>query len=90
MFDQLYDEVYGTSQNNNQITPEEVKKLEDSKKKKEDGMKKQSQLDNIVTLKNIDLKVKKGELVFIVGKIGSGKSSLLSALIGDLLPVSQK
>jgi len=42
MFDQLYDEVYGTSQNNNQITPEEVKKLEDSKKKKEDGMKKQS------------------------------------------------
>jgi len=40
-------------------------------------------------LKNIDIKIKKGDLVFIIGKVGSGKSTLLNALIGDLLPVSQ-
>ena len=32
--------------------------------------------------------IKKGDLVFIIGKVGSGKSTLLNALIGDLLPVS--
>jgi ABC-type multidrug transport system fused ATPase/permease subunit len=35
-------------------------------------------------LSNIDLKVKKGELIAIVGPVGSGKSSLLSALLGEL------
>lgn len=34
-------------------------------------------------LKNINLSVKKGELVAIVGKVGSGKSSVLSALLGE-------
>jgi ABC-type lipoprotein export system ATPase subunit len=40
-------------------------------------------------LKNIDVKIKKGDLVFVIGKVGSGKSTLLNALIGDLLPVPQ-
>ena len=35
-------------------------------------------------LKNIDLRVKKGELIAVVGPVGSGKSSLLSALLGEL------
>ncbi|KAL0487845.1 ATP-binding cassette, subfamily C [Acrasis kona] len=35
-------------------------------------------------LKDINLVVKKGELVVITGKIGSGKSSLLSALTGEM------
>lgn len=35
-------------------------------------------------LKNIDLKIKRGEMVAIVGQVGSGKSSLLSSLIGEL------
>lgn len=35
-------------------------------------------------LKNINLAVKKGELVAIVGQVGSGKSSLISALLGDM------
>ena len=35
-------------------------------------------------LKNIDLNVRKGELVAIIGKVGSGKSSLLSALLGEM------
>lgn len=50
-------------------------------------MKKQRKLDNIVCLKEIDLKIKKGQFVCIIGKVGSGKSSLLNAMIGDLLPV---
>ena len=35
-------------------------------------------------LENISLKVSKGEFVYIVGKTGSGKRSLLTALYGDV------
>jgi len=74
-----------------EVKTEEEKKEEAEKlKKKMEEKKKQSKLDNIVSLKNIDIKIKKGDLVFIIGKVGSGKSSLLSAIIGDLLPVSQQ
>ena len=47
-------------------------------------------MENVVILRDIDLKIKKGEFVCIVGKVGSGKSSLLSAMIGDLLPLSKQ
>lgn len=36
------------------------------------------------TLKNINLKVKKGNLTAIVGQVGSGKTSLISALLGEM------
>ena len=36
------------------------------------------------TLKNINLRVKKGSLVAIVGQVGSGKSSLISAILGEM------
>ncbi len=42
-----------------------------------------SQPDNIV-LNNVDLEVSKGELLYIIGKTGGGKSSLLKALYGEL------
>ena len=42
----------------------------------------------MITLKEIDLKVKKGEFICVIGNVGSGKSSLLNAVIGDLLYVS--
>lgn len=37
-----------------------------------------------VALSNINLKVKKGELDCIVGRVGSGKSSIIQSLLGDL------
>jgi len=44
-------------------------------------------------LKQIDLRIPKGTSVAIIGKIGSGKSSLLSAMLGEMyshnLPISR-
>jgi ABC-type molybdenum transport system ATPase subunit/photorepair protein PhrA len=40
------------------------------------------------TLKNISLKIEKHSLTLIIGSIGSGKSSILSALIGDIEKLS--
>ncbi|KAJ3030728.1 UNVERIFIED_CONTAM: hypothetical protein HDU68_007939 [Siphonaria sp. JEL0065] len=45
----------------------------------------QSQYDRI-TLKGINVSIPKGSLVAIVGTVGSGKSSLLSAICGQLKP----
>ncbi len=39
--------------------------------------------ENLI-LNNVDLKVNKGEFVFLVGKTGTGKSSLLKCLYGEL------
>ena len=35
-------------------------------------------------LRDINMDVKQGQLVCIVGRVGSGKSSLLSALLGEM------
>ncbi|OMO71780.1 hypothetical protein CCACVL1_18073 [Corchorus capsularis] len=42
------------------------------------------------TLKNINLEVKKGELTAIVGTVGSGKSSLLASVLGEMHKISGK
>ena len=46
-------------------------------------------IDSLVVLKDIDLNIKRGEFVCIIGDVGSGKSSLLNSIIGDLIPINQ-
>lgn len=44
--------------------------------------------DSEPVLKNLNLHIPRGSLVAIVGGVGSGKTSLLSALLGDMDKVS--
>ena len=44
-------------------------------------------LDEIAQLKDIKFEVKKGEFVIIIGKIQSGKSSLMKAMVGEMMNV---
>ena len=39
---------------------------------------------NNLILQNVNLEVSRGEFVYLVGKTGTGKSSLLKTLYGDL------
>lgn len=43
-----------------------------------------------IVLKNINFEIKKGELAAIVGTVGSGKSSLLAAVLGELRKTTGK
>lgn len=43
-----------------------------------------SQGDNLV-LSNVNIEINKGEFVYLIGKTGSGKSSLMKVLYGDLI-----
>ena len=45
-------------------------------------------LGSKMTLKNLDLKIKEGSFVCIIGVGACGKSSLLSSVFGDLIYVS--
>ena len=42
-------------------------------------------IEDLIVLKSIDIWIKKGEFVAIIGEVGSGKSSIISSLIGDML-----
>ena len=44
--------------------------------------------DEPVILENINFRVKPGSLTAVVGKVGAGKSSLLSACLGDMVKCS--
>ena len=47
-------------------------------------------IHDLITLKNFKLEIGKGEFVAIVGQIRSGKSSVLSSIIGDMLYINQE
>ena len=44
--------------------------------------------DETPVLHNVNFNINKGEFVYLVGRTGSGKSSLLSSLIGDMIYIS--
>lgn len=43
---------------------------------------------DVQALKNIDLEIKKGEFVYVIGPTGCGKSTLIKILDGELVPDS--
>lgn len=48
----------------------------------------QKTFSDLLILKDLGLSIKQGEFVCIVGDVGSGKSSLLMSIVGDLLYAS--
>ena len=56
----------------------------ESKKKHEIPFKDRT-LEQIINLNDLDVNIKKGSFTIIVGEIGSGKSSLLSAMFGEMI-----
>ena len=42
-------------------------------------------LASMMDLKNINLDIKKGQFICVIGDVGSGKSNLLNAINGELL-----
>ncbi|KAG8684180.1 hypothetical protein FRC11_012505, partial [Ceratobasidium sp. 423] len=44
-----------------------------------------SKTAEVPILENIDLTVRKGELIGVLGRVGSGKTSLLSAVVGEMV-----
>ena len=49
-----------------------------------DSKEQKNQENSNFSLKSINLKVKRGELIAIVGQVGCGKSSLISAFLGEM------
>jgi ABC-type nitrate/sulfonate/bicarbonate transport system ATPase subunit len=53
--------------------------------KQQEEAKEAMTLESVIALKDINLSIRHGEFVCVIGDVGSGKSSLLNAIIGDLL-----
>lgn len=51
---------------------------------------KAAKVDEGVQIRDLNLKVHRGEFICIIGGVGSGKSSLLSALLGDMIYISDE
>jgi len=47
-------------------------------------------LNQIISLKDLDIKVKKGSFVVIIGATGAGKTTLLNAMIGELIHMTDE
>ena len=45
-------------------------------------------LNDIIALSDIHLDIKKGDLVIVIGKIQAGKTSLLKAMVGEMLNIT--
>mmetsp|Transcript_17853 Transcript_17853/g.30300 ORF Transcript_17853/g.30300 Transcript_17853/m.30300 type:complete len:578 (+) Transcript_17853:575-2308(+) len=62
---------------------------EESAKRQQERTVENQKLSNFIALKQMDFRIKRGEFVCVIGDVGSGKSSLLSAMIGDMLHLPQ-
>jgi ABC-type bacteriocin/lantibiotic exporter with double-glycine peptidase domain len=62
----------------------EKKKKEARDENESDSDKKITTFEDKIALQDIDLKIRKGEFVAIVGDVGSGKSSLIYSLLGEM------
>ena len=72
------------SRKNNDINNPNEEDENNSAVKITNGSFKWNSNDEESNLKDIDLNVKKNSLVAVVGAVGSGKSSLMSAILGKL------
>jgi ABC-type glutathione transport system ATPase component len=76
-----------------EVKKEEEKKTDEVKPENsevEKKVEKEVKIKDLLHLKNIDLKIKKGWMVGIVGPTNSGKTSLLRALNGEMIYVSNE
>ena len=46
-------------------------------------------VEELLTLKDMNFEIKKGEFVCVVGQVGCGKSSLLNAICGNMIFMPQ-
>ena len=75
-----------------EVLKEKVTKKKEKKKSDINSAKSEDsnggKFTEIPTLFNIDLKIEKGSLTGVAGLVGSGKSSLLSAMLGEVRGLS--
>ncbi|KAI1286714.1 ATP-binding cassette sub-family C member 3 [Halotydeus destructor] len=74
-----------------ELNPDDIGREEDEKKAieiKEGAFSWEGKGES--TLSEINLRIEKGKLVAVVGTVGSGKSSLVSALLGDMEKIKGK
>ena len=86
--EKLNSELNVALENQTEITQQTLIDEESKTQTNEDKPKEKTEtktLNKFIQLKNIDLTVKKGDFVCVIGDVGSGKSSLLNAIIGDMI-----
>ena len=44
---------------------------------------------SMINLSDVELEIKKGEFVVVIGEVGSGKSSLMNAMNGEMIYIPQ-
>ena len=73
------------SEDMDNIDIESNRKTESSSENSDDNKLK---FEDSIQIKNISLKIYQGEFIWIIGEVGSGKSSLLNAILGDMIYVN--
>jgi ATPase subunit of ABC transporter with duplicated ATPase domains len=64
-----------------------IEKLQIQRDKQYEIELKPRSLNDIIALSDIHLDIKKGDLVIVIGKIQAGKTSLLKAMVGEMLNI---